>query len=234
MTVGDSWGMRPPHMKNSAGGSNCWKLPSVSHRASDPFCLARLGWEFHLSAGSGRGLGNFCPGPNSDQLGKVAWQSECDRNSGRKQQRHPGVCESWKDWRLGSENFKPVTTRTLIQLIEHRLWAGSLLGTGTTTCNRQHPSSREAYVLQQANKWTESFQIVKKATPTVKQVMGKCWGWSESRSGGQGKPSWGRGYLSWNSSDEKEPAYKKHVMRTTSKHKGMLGRSGLVWSRTQK
>lgn len=127
-----------------------------------------------------------------------------------------------------------MTTHTLIQLIEHRLWAGSLLGTGTTTCNRQHPSSREAYALQQANKWTESFQIVKKATPTVKQVMGKCWGWSESRSGGQVKPSWGRGYLSWNSTDEKEPAYKKHVMRTTSKHKGMLGRSGLVWSRTQK
>lgn len=72
-----------------AWGPHCWELYSATHRAPDPLSLAQLGWEFYLSARSRRDLGNFCSGPNSDQLGKIAWQSGCDRNLGREPQYHP-------------------------------------------------------------------------------------------------------------------------------------------------
>ena len=63
---------------------------------------------------------------------------------------------------------------------------------------------------------------------TIKQVMGKCWVWRASKSDGQGTPTCAEGTFDlkfkwWERTSQ-------HIMRRASKHKEILGRSGLVWS----
>lgn len=94
MMVGDNWGMRPPCLKNSVGAGTAGS--SLQPHTGRPihFALVYLADNFVFQPEAEESLGNFCSGPNSDQLGKIAWQSECDRNLGKRQQRHPGGCES--------------------------------------------------------------------------------------------------------------------------------------------